>query len=194
MDPQFYEQIRDMLARHPPRTLLVPNGWKRAAVLVTLIDLPEQCQVLFTQRTETLPTHKGQISCPGGGMDEHDENLLETVLRETQEEIGVSPNQIDILGQLDDVQSRGSTYIVTPFVGVISSQVPLIPNPREIDHLLNIPLHELRDPAIHHIRKWRHDGEVYLVHFYEWRHYTVWGLTGKIIAHFLERLPAMDRV
>lgn len=167
----------------------VPRRWVRAAVLLPLFVQDERWHILFTRRTHRVGTHKGQISFPGGKVETDDDSLVETALRETEEEIGVPADSIKVLGRLDDTQSRSARYVVTPYVGTFAGTVAFKPNPSEIDELILVPLRDLQDPAIHRIEWWEYQGTQVPVHFYEWDAYTIWGITGGILADFLDTVP-----
>ncbi len=186
--PLSLDHIRKALAtpHHPIRHL--PPGWRRAAVLLPLQPGPNGWTLLFTRRTALVRTHKNQISFPGGRVDPADESLAATALRETHEELGIPPQAVQLLGRLDDVQTRVSRYLVTPFVGTIPATVPLRINPDEIAQVLHVPLRDLLDPAIYHLEWWEYEGERIPMHFYDWHGHTIWGLTAAILTDFLRRL------
>lgn len=180
------EQVLDEKTRV---RLNAPDDWVRAAVLLPLLLRNERWHVLFTQRTERVGTHKGQISFPGGKVERSDSDLIETAMRETEEEIGVPASAINVLGALNDTQSRSFHYVVTPYVGTFAGTVAFRPNPHEIAELIVAPLDELRDPTIHRIEQWAFRGREYPIHFYEWSGYTIWGITAGILTDFLDTLP-----
>jgi 8-oxo-dGTP pyrophosphatase MutT (NUDIX family) len=97
----------------------VDKNRKPSAVLVPIYFKEGQYFILFTRRTEIVHYHKGEISFPGGGYHEEDGNLLKTALRESFEEIGLAAEDVNVLGELDDVATRGSLYIISPFIGLI---------------------------------------------------------------------------
>ncbi len=186
--PLDLDDIREALALPHRPIHRVPSGWRRAAVLLPLHPTPHGWHLIFTRRTEDVPTHKGQISFPGGRVEPADPDLATTALRETHEELGVPPHQVQLIGRLDDVQTRVSRYVVSPFVGLLPSDPPLQPNPAEIADVFSVPLADLLDPAIHHVEWWEYAGRPVPLHFYTWRGTTIWGLTGAILADFLRRL------
>ena len=114
------EPARLIWARLGERTPAVVSaeGMRRAAVIVPLFFRAGEAYVLFTQRTEDVPTHKGQISFPGGMVEPEDGGLAAAALRETFEEVGVRPDQVQVLGQLDDMPTSSAPFVITPFVGL----------------------------------------------------------------------------
>src|SRR5437899_11332318 len=110
--------LRTRLAQRPPREADA-TGFRCAAVLVPLLFRADEPYLLFTQRTEEVSTHKGQISFPGGSLDSCDVDLSAAALRETHEEIGIPAEQVVLLGRLDDHATNSSGFVITPFVGVV---------------------------------------------------------------------------
>src|SRR5438552_1037832 len=109
-------RIREALAQHARREIAAP-GARRAAVLLPLYCLGEEYFVLLTRRSEHVGHHKGQISCPGGAIDGNDADALAAALRETEEEVGIAPEDVRVLGALDDIEVFVSGFVITPFVG-----------------------------------------------------------------------------
>ena len=156
-----------------------------AAVLLLLTNRRGP-HVVFAKRTEDVTHHKGQFSFPGGIVETWDGSRLETALREAQEEIGLPPSAVDILGTLDDTETRATQFVITPFVGLIREPVHYIPDGKEIERVLEVPLAALLDPAIFRVEMWERDGEVHPVYFYEYNGETIWGATGRILKQFLD--------
>ena len=138
-------RLKDHLPREPapldPDPDLVPAG-----VLVPLFVAAEQFQVLFIQRTLLVKDHRGQIAFPGGVRDPEDAHLLATALRETEEEIGLAPEAVEVLGTLAPVATI-TGYHITPFVGLIPHPYDFRPSPREVKRLLPLPLEEFYAPG-----------------------------------------------
>jgi 8-oxo-dGTP pyrophosphatase MutT (NUDIX family) len=112
------ERIRKNLAAEPEQTSVSVN-LTPAAVLLPLLHKDEELHILFTKRTQTVKAHKGQVSFPGGVRDPDDESLLKTALREAQEEIGLRPEDVEILGALDPITTVTTDFLVYTFVGQI---------------------------------------------------------------------------
>jgi 8-oxo-dGTP pyrophosphatase MutT (NUDIX family) len=120
----------------------------QAAVLIPLVNRPGGLTVLLTQRTSHLSSHSGQIAFPGGKVDAQDANAKTTALREAEEEIGLSPHCVEVLGTFPAYTS-GSAYIITPVVGLLRDGFVLTANPDEVADIFEVPLAFLMDPANH---------------------------------------------
>ena len=132
--------IRAALAERTPAIITSREGaYRRAAVLIPLFQANGEYRILFTKRTSRVETHKGQISFPGGGVDEGDASEEETALREAEEEIGLRRQDVTVLGRTDDALTMVSNYIVHPFVGHIPYPYDFKINPREVDRILEVP-------------------------------------------------------
>lgn len=127
-----------------------------AAVLVPLV-MHARPTVLLTLRAAQLSKHSGQIAFPGGKLDSTDANATAAALRETFEEVGLPPSQVEVLGALP-VYITGTAYSVTPVVGLIRPGFPLQPNPREVQEVFEVPLDFLMDPEHHKPHSWEWGG------------------------------------
>ncbi|MCP5039121.1 MAG: CoA pyrophosphatase, partial [Rhodobacteraceae bacterium] len=136
--------LNDGFARHQSAE------YKDAAVLFGVIERSNGAHVLFTKRTETLSSHKGQVALPGGRIDESDETPESAALRETHEEVGIGSSEVTILGRLGDYLS-GSGYRIKPVVGIIDPGFTLMVNEHEVAEVFEVPLAFLMDRANHHI-------------------------------------------
>lgn len=176
--------VADRLARHRPAHI-PQQGLRPAAVLLPLYLRDGEETIFFTRRTDHLEHHSGEISFPGGAWQEDDGDLRITALRETEEEMGIAPADVTLLGRLDDFYSIHG-YHVVPFVGTFAWPYPFRVNPDEIAELIELPLARLRDPTIFHTEDWHHRGRVHPVHFYLIDGHQIWGLTAAILKQFLE--------
>ncbi len=141
--------------------------------------------LLFTKRSESVKEHKGQISFPGGVYQAEDETLLATALRECVEEIGLAPDEMEVLGELDDVVTLTSNYIISPFVALISGPFSLKVNRREIEEIIEVPLHVLLEKDSVRYGTENIDGEKVTSYFYCYRGRVIWGATAGILNQFL---------
>lgn len=182
LDP---EEIRAALARRPNR-LIAPGDLRPAAVLLPLFVKDDESHLLFTRRTDHLPHHRGEISFPGGGRHPGDADLLATALRETEEEMGIRPGDVSVLGRLDDIVSIHG-YHVVPYVGTYPYPYPYRVNAREIAEVIELPLRALADPGAVRREDWRHRGRRQAVWFYTVGGHVIWGLTGAVLREFLRR-------
>jgi 8-oxo-dGTP pyrophosphatase MutT (NUDIX family) len=143
---------------------------------------------VYTLRTDDLPDHRGQVAFPGGKHAPADLALLDTALREAWEEIGIPRESVRVLGRLDDVPTMAGRYVVTPFVGVLPSELRFDPNPAEVADLFTVSVRDLCDPQ-HHItepRTWGND--VYEVDVITAGTHNIWGVTLQITKTLLECL------
>lgn len=179
----FEEAVREALAGHPKRRFDVPDH-RDAAVLVPLFERGRRPWAVFTKRTTRVRHHKGEISFPGGMRDPEDGSLAATALRETREELGLDPATVRVLGELDDIPTFGSRYLVTPFVAAVPPDVAWAPNEREIDEILEFPLAELARIERH--EPWERFGTTVDMYLYELEGYTIWGATARILHQLLD--------
>jgi 8-oxo-dGTP pyrophosphatase MutT (NUDIX family) len=183
------EQLRARLAKQPPRRLEAPPPLLRAAVLIPVLRNEEQLEVLFTRRTDTVLTHKGQISFPGGQREASDNSMMETALRETYEEIGLEAASVSVLGELDDMFTWVSGYVVTPVVGLIAEPMPpLSLAPSEVKSVFTVRVDRLLDNSVHTTETRQTDGRPYQIHFFRVGDDVIWGATGFILHQFLQAL------
>jgi 8-oxo-dGTP pyrophosphatase MutT (NUDIX family) len=184
------EKIRAALAAHK-RVPMAP-GPVPAAVLLPLFRKNGAYHILFTKRTEHLNHHRGEISFPGGVCHQEDRNTLETALRETWEEVGIVPDHVDILGELDDFHSVYN-YLVTPYVGIVAPEdYQFRINAAEIERLIEVPLAHLLQPDIFRVEKRNWRGRSHTVYFFNWHGDKIWGLTAAILKQFLDIIMAKD--
>ncbi len=162
--------------------------WKDAAVLLPYYKEDEREFLIFTERSEDVTHHKGQISFPGGSIEDGDGSLWITAVRETHEEIGLAPDQITQLKTLSQ-QFTPTGFRITPYVGEIIVPDKWQLNPNEIAHIFSVPVDHLRDPAHYEFLKKEMGGVKYIdPHFY-FEDHEIWGVTGRIVCEFLEIKP-----
>jgi 8-oxo-dGTP pyrophosphatase MutT (NUDIX family) len=178
--PKFSHRLKKYNPRHLPL-----KGFTSCAVLVPLVTTGSNYKVLYTRRTGKVRDHKNQISFPGGMREKQDTSLIETALRETQEEIGLDPKVIDILGRLQDLYTP-TGYRITPIVGLVSAPLILIPNPHEIEEIFQVPLTHLLNRKNMQVQKAEFFGKSFDLPAFKFRQHTIWGATGRITREFLE--------
>jgi 8-oxo-dGTP pyrophosphatase MutT (NUDIX family) len=175
------DALRGALA--PVRPDPVVGGGTPAAVLVPVLDRPEPA-LLFTVRSQEVRDHKGEISFPGGVRHPEDRDLLGTALRETEEELGIVPDLVEVLGALPPTHTVVTGYVIVPFVGVLTGRPALVPSPVEIAEVLELPV-----AALSASEREEGTGDGLRTWFaYEVDGHTVWGATGRIVHGFLQVL------
>lgn len=177
-------RIQNKLSRYQPQRLRIPR-FIPAAVIIPFFSKNNEAHILFTLRTDTVEHHKGQVSFPGGAQEEQDADLKETALRETYEEVGIPPEVISIIGQLDDFPTI-TDFLVTPFVATIPYPYPSRINTIEVAELLEVPLELFLTDAQFEIKEKEYNGVAYPVYYYHYQHVVIWGVTGFIINRFIE--------
>jgi 8-oxo-dGTP pyrophosphatase MutT (NUDIX family) len=163
---------------------------RQGAVLVALYDKDEQTHLILTRRRDDLNDHAGQISFPGGRR-EAGETLQTTALREAEEEVGLRPEAMTILGRLTCLYIPPTDYEVHPFVAYHAGRPRFVLQSGEVAELLEVSLAYLLDPASQHEETWDYQGMKIQVPFYLVRSHKVWGATAMMLAEFLERLKAV---
>jgi len=184
--PEIIERLRSVLPDDRP----VPEIAERraAAVLVPLFVLDGGIGVVLTQRTAHLRRHSGQVSFPGGGWEPGDATLRDTALRESQEEIGLDPAVVDVLGMMDDVPTVGSDYMVRPYVAQIPYPYEFVADEHEVDRILLPPLDLFADVTKRREELRERDGVTYHVYFFDFDDAVVWGATARMLVSLVERL------
>lgn len=167
--------------------MAMPENTKPAAVLVPLVQHDSEITVLLTQRTDHLKDHAGQVSFPGGRVEQTDADREAAALRETEEEVGISSERIKLIGKLDMYITR-TGYEVTPVVGLVKPPFDVAPDPYEVADVFEVPLGFLMDPA-NHQRMSKQVGGVSR-HFYaiEYGERFIWGATAGMLVNLSELL------
>jgi 8-oxo-dGTP pyrophosphatase MutT (NUDIX family) len=161
-----------------------------AAVLVPLFNDGKEYRLLLTQRSSDVLQHKGQISFPGGKPHKADSSLLETALRESWEEVGLDPKDVEIVGELDDTPTTTSGFLISPFVALIPYPYKFIRNPHEIAEILDIPLSALMDKSRFKQEYVIDNNETVITYTYEYNGRIIWGATANIIKQLLDSLQS----
>ena len=157
-----------------------------AAVLVPVVDRREP-GVILTERPKTMRKHPGQISFPGGRIDPGDDGPVAAALREAEEEIGLPPSEVEVIGIADRYRTI-TGYEVTPVIGILPPGLPLTPQPGEVAAMFEAPLHYLLDPARHTIRTIQWQGSERCYYEIDWQGRRIWGATAAMIVNLSRRL------
>ncbi|HUR71137.1 MAG TPA: CoA pyrophosphatase [Candidatus Limnocylindrales bacterium] len=180
----FAHKISSALISRTPE-IIRGDGLKPAAVLIPIQERADGDYVVLTKRGDDMPTHKGQIAFPGGRVHVGDADLIATALRESQEEIGVDPEHVRVLGRLDEF-TAGYGIVVTPVVGVIPSQYDFRLDPAETSAVASVPIRSLMAPGTYVKNAHLSPGGHPSYHFYINNGWDVWGVTARILVQFLE--------
>ncbi|MEH6562895.1 MAG: CoA pyrophosphatase [Marinobacter sp.] len=185
--------MRDLLVQrltdYAPRKLDL--NYPEAGILVPVTDDPVNPEMIFTLRSENLSTHRGQVAYPGGKRDPGDLSLAATALRETHEEIGLPPDQVEIISPLSQVMSRHG-ILVSPYVGVVPEGHPLEPNPFEIDSIFRVPLSFFLEDRRERTDAISFQNQIIYVPSYRWERYQIWGLSAVVLVEFLNAVYDAD--
>jgi 8-oxo-dGTP pyrophosphatase MutT (NUDIX family) len=179
LSPEESARLRDLL----------PREFARAAVLVPLVERPAGLSVLLTQRASHLKNHPGQISFPGGRIEQGDAGPWEAALRETEEEIGLAREHVSLAGYLDD-HFVITGYLVTPAVAFVRAGFELRLDVTEVEEVFEVPLEFVLDPA-HHVARERHfGGHTFTVHDIPYQGRNIWGATAGMLISLYRVLRA----
>jgi len=181
------ERIRAGLRPTPPELKASQPSLRPAAVLMPIVERSEP-SVLFTRRTEHLPSHAGQICFPGGRYHVDDKTLIRTALREMEEEIGLPPEAVEVAGFLDAHETLNTGFAILPVVGFLSADFMLSINPQEVAEVFEAPLAYILDPMNHARRSVEREGVMREFYAIEYGAHTIWGATAAMIVNLSERL------
>jgi 8-oxo-dGTP pyrophosphatase MutT (NUDIX family) len=184
----FIDQIRKKISSRQRRVIEHPP-FSHAAVLVPLFQKDKDCHLLFTKRSEEVKYHKGEISFPGGMVDEEDKELINTALREADEEIGLKERDVQIIGVLDDIVTI-TEFIVTPIVGLFPYPYPFKVSEVEIAELIEVPLASLLEEDCFSEREIFRGGQKEVVYAYQYGKHIIWGATARILNQFLDLITS----
>lgn len=158
-----------------------------AAVLAAVFRRDDRYSVMLTRRAQTLSSHRGQIAFPGGRRDDTDPSAAANALREAQEEVGLDPARVEVIGYLDDYPTI-SRYLVTPVVGLVDGPFTPAPDPSEVAEVFELPLQVVVDPASYERKSLSRGGLVVPYYELNWGDYRVWGVTAGILFDLCNRV------
>jgi 8-oxo-dGTP pyrophosphatase MutT (NUDIX family) len=179
------ERLRDGLRAllDPAPSVEIPVDAAAAAVLIPVLAATPEPRVVFTKRTDTLSRHAGEISFPGGLVDAG-ESLAAAALREANEELGLAPADVELVGALEPLHTRVTGILIVPFVGFLWKDPAFTPNAAEIAAVLEYPLADLM--ALGKEADFEFEGRTFTTQMYEMEGGTIWGATGHILASFID--------
>ena len=188
-------ELRERLKRAPPAYAVYGDDGTEgreaastvAAVLIPLLSHPQGLTVLFTQRTTHLRSHSGQVSFPGGRAEPADAGAEFTALREAEEEIGLRPASVEVLGRLPDYRTR-TGYRVTPVVGLLTPPLAFTPDPREVAEIFEVPLAFLLDERNRQRRTREFQGQQVGYYMFEYGEKVIWGATAGMLVNLNKML------
>lgn len=163
-----------------------PSGAKKSSVLILMYPVDKDTHIVLIQRPDYEGMHGGQVSLPGGKREESDATLIETALRETQEELGVPSHLVRVIGTLSELYIPPSNYLVLPVVGFTSERPVFLPDPVEVKKIIEVRIGQLSDPAYKTIKEINVHGYSLSVPCYLINGATIWGATAMILAELEE--------
>lgn len=170
-----------------------------AAVLVPLFEEEGEARVVLTRRSSTLRDHQGEVSFPGGRIDEGEDDVA-AALREAWEEVGIDPVTVEVLGRFGPVGTRRTPQLVAPVIGFLPGRAELVTNSAEVECAFDVALCDLADPAVYREERWPYSGPWlpgrplpdasgrFPMWFFETPVDTVWGMTARVLVELLLRV------
>jgi 8-oxo-dGTP pyrophosphatase MutT (NUDIX family) len=182
----FKENLKALLTNREPKRIASENAsYREASVLVPLFRKDGEFWLLFTERTSAVEYHKGEVSFPGGTVDLDDDSWQQAAIRETFEEIGVREEDIEILGQLDDMNTLTSQFIIHPFVGMIPFPYSFRISRREVERLIEAPLQFFLNPSQPRPYSIEYGEERIEIPTFIYGDAVIWGATERILENFI---------
>jgi 8-oxo-dGTP pyrophosphatase MutT (NUDIX family) len=177
-----HDLLTERLSKYAPRQLAL--DYPEAGILVPVTDDSRNPEMIFTLRSSNLKTHRGQVAYPGGKRDPGDPSLAATALRETHEEIGLPPDQVQVIAPLSQVMSL-HRILVTPYVGLVPGDHPLEANPHEIESIFRVPISYFLEDKRERTDTLSWLNSTLYVPCYRWERYQIWGLSAVVLVDFL---------
>ena len=163
-------------------------------MLILLYEREGQLLIPLTRRTESLHSHRGQVSLPGGARESNDESLASTAVRELCEELGLSPHTVEVIGALTPLWVPSSSFCVYPFVGYAAEVPTFKPHAEEVADVIEAPLQVLLDPATRHVETRVQNDREFQVPLYRIGPEQVWGATAMMLGEFVALLQAAQQI
>lgn len=184
------EKLSGLLSNRNSSEITIEDDYVHASVLMILKHDNLGFSLLFIKRPESeRDPFSGHMAFPGGRMESVDKNKLDTAVRETKEEVGIDIIKSgEVLGALDDVNPnnpRARKYVVTPYLSILNEEVKIIPDVREVERTVWVPMRHLVDDRNKEIRIRERDGKEVQDYAYNYEQYLIWGMTGRILHQFL---------
>jgi len=158
-----------------------------AAVLAAFTDGGVEPELILTQRSKRMRSHAGEVAFPGGKIERIDNTLIDTALRESQEEIGLLPHQVEIIGQIDAMHSRQGVK-VQPIIGLVDAALDFSPTSVELDSVFKVPVSLFYDDAAKVIHRFEMNNSLVEMPAFRFKDYTIWGLTAAMIVKILNQV------
>jgi len=176
----FHKKMEPEYRKYQP----CPDFIIKAAVLILLYDINNLPKIVLIKRTvKKNDYHSGQISLPGGKFEPEDKDLSNTAIRETKEELGIKDAKIEIIGKLTNIIIPLSKYEVYPFVGYSIDSMNWKPQPKEVNKIIEVQVQYFKNPIIKY-EQMSYNAEKYIVPFYYYNEYKIWGATAMILSEF----------
>ncbi|MEI6447494.1 MAG: CoA pyrophosphatase [Actinomycetes bacterium] len=179
-------RLRPLLLDLEDAAALEPPGVTESAVLVPLTVVDDEVRVVFTRRRDDLRRHAGEFSFPGGRRDPGEANLIETALRETEEEVGIDRSLIELIGALQPTATIATDFSIHPFVGVVPAGAARVAEPAEVAEVIEVPLGEL--VASRERRRLTRRDLAFHTTVYPVGDRVIWGATARILDDLVDRL------
>lgn len=184
---EFKRRFKLHVLNEPKVQFTFPGTFKKASVLIPIIDDTKGLRVLLTKRAQHLKHHPGQISFPGGRAEPSDKDLIHTALREAQEEIGLPSDVVKIVGKLNRINTI-SGYQVTPVVGFIPKGIAFSMDTNEVEEIFSVPLKHFLNVNNHQTVMVHKEEQSYPVYFMPYKAHNIWGATAAILKDLAEHL------
>lgn len=182
----FKQALKETLSSRDKRTINFPD-YRKSAVMMLFMEKENKPHVLLSLRTDRVSTHKGQVSFPGGSWDETDKDYLETALRETYEEVGIDPAEIEVLGEYDEYISIMGFHVYV-YIGALNREVKYTPCEDEIEEILEVPFSIFYNEEFYKCEKVTYEGRDFDVYYYNYGNSTIWGMTARILTDFSRKV------